>query len=114
MRQFTRNIVFFIGWMLSPLTSWNDIFVNIPISYLCATLVIKFIKLDFLHLVLIFYWISNGIGMLMMFFSGKSIMKEKGSRLKALEALLLTVIIYTIIIIILEKIGILKPLTLSF
>ncbi len=104
-----KNAVFFIGWMLSPLTFWNDIFVNIPISYLCAWLAIRFIKADFLFLVLVFYWISNGIGILMMYLSGKSIMQDKSNRLQALETILITVIIYSAIIIILGKTGLLKP-----
>ena len=95
---------------LSPLTFWNDAFVNIPISYLCASLAIKFIKADFLFLVLIFYWLSNGFGILMMYSSGKSIMQDKSNRLNALKTLLITVIIYSIIIVILGKIGVLKPI----
>jgi len=110
MSAFLKNTIFFIGWLLSPFTFWNDVFVNIPISYLCASLAIKFIKADFLFLVLIFYWLSNGFGILMMYSSGKSIMQDKSNRLNALKTLLITVIIYSIIIVILGKIGVLKPI----
>jgi hypothetical protein len=110
MSTFIKNTIFFIGWMLSPLTFWNDAFVNIPISYILASLARRFIKADFLLLVLIFYWISNGIGILMMFFSGKSIMQDKGGRLRSLVKLLITVVIYSTIIIILNRIGILRPI----
>ncbi len=110
MSTFIKNVVFFIGWLLSPLTFWNDAFVNIPISYLCAWMTIKFIKADFLLLVLIYYWISNGFGILMMYYSGKSIMRDKDSRLNAFKKLLLTVLIYSTIIVILGKTGILKPI----
>ena len=96
--------------MLSPLTFWNDVFVNIPISYLCASFTIRFIHADFLFLVLIFYWISNGIGILMMYLSGKSIMQDKISRLRSLVTLLITIVIYSAIIIILNRTGILKPI----
>ena len=110
MSTFIKNAVFFIGWMLSPLTFWNDAFVNIPIAYLLASLVVRFIKADFLFLVLVFYWLSNGSGILMMYLSGKSIIQDKNSRLKALVTLLITVLIYSSIIIILNKTGILKPI----
>ena len=110
MSTFIKNAVFFIGWLLSPLTFWNDIFVNIPISYLCASLAIRFIKADFLFLVLIFYWLSNGFGILMMYSSGKSIMQDKGNRSRSLVTLLITVMIYSVIIIILNRTGILKPI----
>ena len=110
MSTLIKNAVFFIGWMLSPLTFWNDVFVNIPISYLCASLAVRFIKTDFLFLVLIFYWLSNLFGILMMIFSGKSIIEDKSNRLHALITLLVTVVIYSVIIIILNRTGILKPI----
>jgi len=110
MSTLIKNAVFFIGWMLSPLTFWNDVFVNIPISYLCASLAIRFIKADFLFLVLIFYWLSNGFGILLMYSSGKSIMQDKSNRLQALVTLLITVVIYSVIIIILNRTGILRPI----
>ncbi len=110
MSIFIKNAVFFIGWLLSPLTFWNDTFVNIPISYLLASLAIRVIRADFLFLVLIFYWLSNGVGILMMYTSGKSIMRDKSGRLKALVIFLITVVIYSVIIIILNRTGILKPI----
>lgn len=110
MPSIIRNAIFFIGWMLSPLTFWNDAFVNIPIAYLCAVLLAKVIKADFLFLTLAFYWLSNVFGVLMMYFSGKSIMQDKRNRLNALRTLLITVAAYSILIIILNRIGILKPI----
>jgi hypothetical protein len=110
MSTFVKNAVFFIGWMLSPLTVWNDVFVNIPIAYLCASLAIKFIRADFLFLVLIFYWLSNGFGILMMYTSGRSMMRDKIGRLRSLVTLLITVVIYSIIIVVLNRTGILKPI----
>lgn len=110
MSTFLKNSIFFIGWLLSPLTFWNDAFVNIPISYLCASIAVRCIKVDFLFLVLVFYWLSNGFGVLMMYLSGKSIMQDKGNRSRALATLLVTIVIYSIIIIILNRAGILKPI----
>ena len=110
MSAFIKNAIFFIGWMLSPLTFWNDCFVNIPISYLCAALAVRFIKADFLFLVLIFYWLSNGFGILMMYSSGKSIMRDKSNRFQTLVKLFITIVIYSVIIIILNRTGILKPI----
>jgi len=110
MSAFIKNTIFFIGWLLSPLTFWNDVFINIPIAYLCASLAIRFIRADFLLLVLIFYWLSNGFGVLMMCLSGKSIMQDKSNRLRSLVTFLITVMIYSVIIIILNRTGILKPI----
>lgn len=110
MSTFVKNAVFFIGWMLSPLTFWNDAFVNIPISYICAAVAARFIKADFLFLVLLFYWLSNVFGIFMMIFSGKSILQDKAGRLRALVTLLITIVVYSAIIIALNRIGVLKPI----
>ena len=110
MSTFIKNTIFFIGWLLSPLSFWNDAFVNIPIAYLCAALLVRVIKADFLFLVLIFYWLSNVFGILMMYSSGKSIMQDKSNRLYSLAKLLITVVIYSVIIIILNRTGILRPI----
>lgn len=110
MPSIIRNAIFFIGWMLSPLTFWNDAFINIPIAYLCAALLARVIKADFLFLTLVFYWLSNVFGVLMMYSSGKSIMQDKRDRLNALRTLLITVVTYSMLIIILNRIGILKPI----
>jgi hypothetical protein len=46
----------------------------------------------------------------MMYFSGKSMMRDKGKRLQALITFLITVVIYSVVIIILNRTGILKPI----
>jgi hypothetical protein len=49
------RMVFFVGWLLSPFTFWNDAFVNIPLSYLSAIVIVKFLRVDFLMAVLVSY-----------------------------------------------------------
>lgn len=110
MRQLVRNTVFFLGWLLSPLTFWNDAFINIPISYTLASLLIKIVHVDFLTLVLIFYWITNGIGLCMMYLAGKDMVRHKAGLIKQVFSLIITTTIYSLIIIALCKIGFLKPL----
>ncbi|MEC4819083.1 MAG: hypothetical protein SAK29_38295 [Scytonema sp. PMC 1069.18] len=57
-----------IGYMLSPLSWWNDLFFNLPIALLFGYL-ISWIKSDwFLPGTLIGYWLSNVLGILMMQF----------------------------------------------
>ena len=96
--------------MLSPLTFWNDAFFNVPLSYLCASLLARAIKTDFLLLVLMAYWASNVLGLLMMYVSGKAIFKDRGEVYKALITLIATVIAYSMILLALDRIGILKPI----
>ena len=110
MSTFIKNTVFFIGWMLSPLTFWNDAFVNIPFSYLCASLLFRFMRADFLTLMLIMYWMSNGLGLYMMYASGRAIFKDRAEVSKALITFIVTVIVYSVILLALDRIGILKPI----
>lgn len=104
-----ERIIFFIGWLLSPLTFWNDTFVNIPISYLCAVLTARVIRADFLLLVLVFYWLSNILGLVLMVASGSKLFKEGRSPVKVLVELVLTMAVYSGILVLLGKSGILKP-----
>ena len=109
MKTFLRDTVFFIGWMLSPLTFWNDAFVNIPISYLLANILIRVIRVDFLWLVLIFYWITNVLGLYLMYAAGKELIKNRGGVKKEVLNLILTSVAYSLLIVALNRFGILKP-----
>ena len=109
-RPFIRNAVFFIGWILSPLTFWNDAFVNIPLSYLMANLLVRFIRADFLWLVLVSYWLTNVAGLFIMYAAGKDIVKGRAGVLKEIFSLLITIVIYSVIIVVLGRLGIIKPL----
>ncbi|MEQ8467403.1 hypothetical protein [Coleofasciculus sp. E2-BRE-01] len=55
-----------IGYMLSPLSWWNDLFFNLPIAYLFAYLFSWIFPDLFLPLTAVGYWLSNIIGILMM------------------------------------------------
>ncbi|MEM7554888.1 MAG: hypothetical protein AAF378_12445 [Cyanobacteria bacterium P01_A01_bin.84] len=62
-----KGLVFVgLGYMLSPLSWWNDLFFNLPIAYLFGYGV-SWISQDlFLPFTIIGYWISNVLGILMM------------------------------------------------
>jgi hypothetical protein len=111
--------LFFIGWLLSPLTFWNDAFFNIPLSYIAANIFIRIWPaphrnsakpVNFLLLVLVFYWISNALGVILMYLSGKRLFTEKGRILREILSLAITLAVYSIILVLLHKFGILKPI----
>jgi len=55
-----------LGYLLSPLSWWNDLFFNLPIAYGFAYL-LNWIFVDaFFILTVIGYWLSNILGILMM------------------------------------------------
>ncbi len=105
-----KGAVFFIGWLLSPLTFWNDMFVNIPLSYICASLAVRVIPADFFLLVLIFYWLSNILGLYLMYASGRRLIREGEGLAKSLLILFITIVVYSGLLGLLNKLGILKPL----
>lgn len=109
MKVFIRNTVFFIGWMLSPLTFWNDALVNIPLSYLCANLFVNFLPRNFTYTVIIFYWLSNFLGLFLMYLSGRHMIKEGKDIIRELVSLFVTIFFYTAILAVFGYAGILRP-----
>jgi cation transport ATPase len=102
--------IFLVGWLLSPFSFWNDAFVNIPLSYLSANIIIKFVRIDFLMAVLISYWISNILGIAIMFFSGRMIIKGWKDLVREALIFMGTVVVYSVIVVVLHRAGVLKPL----
>lgn len=57
-------IMIALGYLLSPLSFWNDLYVNIPLAYLMSTGFQKIINLPLVILFPVFYVITNIIGIL--------------------------------------------------
>lgn len=104
-----HRVIFFIGWLLSPLTFWNDPFLNIPLSYLSAAVFIRFFRADFPLTVLVFYWLSNAAGLVMMFISGRKIVEGKKDILRESLVFVAAIALYSALLYLLAKLGILKP-----
>lgn len=73
-----------VGFILSPLSWWNDLFVNLPLSFAFAWAASKILlvfydveKGLFLILMIIGYWISNLLGFLMMHKGAEKIIDKK-------------------------------------
>lgn len=67
------SILAFIGFILSPLTWWNDLFVNLPLAfgfaYIIGLVIAAFMPVTvllFLGLMAIGYFLSNMLGFLLM------------------------------------------------
>ena len=106
------NLLITIGFILSPLSWWNDIYVNLPIAYFLAWL-FSFINRNYFETSLIvFYWISNLIG-LILFHKGIyiSIINKSDSMKNKKKEIFIDLAVsffYSLIIIFLVKYGILK------
>ncbi|MBD3359493.1 MAG: hypothetical protein GF365_02185 [Candidatus Buchananbacteria bacterium] len=98
-----RGTLAFVGFILSPLSWWNDIFVNVPLAYAFAWLIGKFLDIFidierwlFVTLFIIGYFITNVAGFLMMHYSIFGIKKvEKNS----IMGQILVSLFYTLVIV---------------
>ena len=109
-----QSFVFFIGCVLSPFTTWNDSFVNIPLSYLIANFLYVFVRSPFRWLFIGSYIFTNILGLLLMFSSGKEYVLSTKSKIKALFSLVINTVLFSTIIYLLDKSGILAPLSVYF
>ncbi|MBI4336152.1 MAG: hypothetical protein HY589_05800 [Candidatus Omnitrophica bacterium] len=108
MKKIFFLIVGFIGWILSPLTWWNDSFVNLPLAYLLGSALSKISRRGFLTAFLVSYWLTNVLGILLMF-AGAYGMSAKGLLKDRLRAILITILVYSVISAILVSLNIIRP-----
>lgn len=105
--------VFFVGWMLSPFSWWNDVVVNLPLSYLAASGIRTLTGWNFKWLMLVCYWLSNAAGIGLMYAGGRTIFSGRRSR-KAVLVTVLMLIVYSAAVICMDLMGWLKPLDAFF
>jgi hypothetical protein len=103
-----------IGFLLSPLSWWNDLFVNFPIAYACACAANFIYKGSFLSAFIIFYWLTNVLGFALLQKGlekmGKDAKEKKKYSGKDFLRDMLFSALYTLLIVILVKLGIIKPI----
>jgi hypothetical protein len=97
--------MFMAGWLLSPLTTWNDILINIPLAYIMARAFKALVGLDMAILTVVFYWITNIAGLGMMYFGARRIAAESKIPRKSLLSVIIPMIVYSVIIIIIDRWG---------
>jgi hypothetical protein len=104
------------GFLLSPLSWWNDLYFNIPLAYALASPVSLIYKPAFLNAFILFYWLTNLAGFIMMHKGAERVLINKtGSYSK--RAILVDIawsLGYTIVIIIMVKLNIIRPVTEYF
>ena len=72
-----------LGYMLSPLSWWNDLFFNLPLPSSLATARAGFNSSWFVPGTVIGYWLSNVVGIVMMQFgAGEILSREENRNLK--------------------------------
>ena len=99
------------GFLLSPLSWWNDAVVNMPMAYLFS---VPFTALDkrlFLPALLVGYWLTNLIGLVLMHHGIAGLARARQEKAKKVEWLkdLAVTAAYTLLIVGLVLIGWIKP-----
>ena len=109
-RKVKGGILATIGYLLSPLSWWNDLIINLPLAYLFGLLFGLISKSLFLPMIIFGYWLTNVAGFMIMHHGLKDLKSKKKSKPTKNELLkdIGISLLYTIIVVILVWIGWLK------
>lgn len=111
-RKLSGSTLAFIGFMLSPLSWWNDLFVNIPLALAFAWMVSLFWPAAYLASFVLGYWLTNILGLVLMQKGAQQVATDtpKPYTRRQLITDIGTSLAYTLLIIALVKHGVLRPL----
>lgn len=102
-----------IGYLLSPLSWWNDLFVNVPLAYLFSIPFSFFGHSWFVASFIAGYWFSNFLGFILLHKGLYKLMKKEETRPGMVKNVLIT-ILYTLIVAFCVLKGWIKPVTHYF
>lgn len=102
-----HGFLIFLGFWLSPLSPWNDLFTNVPIAY-ATGLGLSFIS-DALFLpgVVFGYWLSNVVGFVLMHYGYVGITAQAFSFKKHWKGYALSASLYTVVVVLLIQFNVL-------
>ena len=110
-RKVAGGFLAFVGYMLSPLSWWNDAFVNLPLAAAFAWVVSAFYPPAFGTAVVVGYWLTNVLGFVLMHKGAQQAFSDKKPTYSWRELLkdVGVSLAYTALILILLKLGVLQP-----
>src|SRR5437763_11778691 len=76
-RKVSGSVLAVVGFMLSPLSWWNDLFVNVPLALAFAWVVSLLYKPAFEISLIIGYWLTNVLGFVLMHKGAQKMLTEK-------------------------------------
>ena len=115
-RKVGGSLLAAVGYMLSPLSWWNDLFVNVPLALAFAWIVSLLYKPAFALCLVLGYWLTNVLGFVLMHKGAQALFTEaekKYSRRDLVRDLAIS-LLYTALIVLLVKLGMLKPVQSYF
>jgi len=103
-----------VGYILSPLSWWNDLVINIPLAYAFAFPFGLISRSLFLPMMIFGYWITNVVGFMLMHYGVTDLVKKKENQntkekrnynRKDLMKDIAFSILYTLVVVIFVKLG---------
>jgi hypothetical protein len=110
--RFLSWLLLGVGYLLSPLSWWNDLVVNWPLAYLFANLVGLVSHRLFGPSLVAGYWLTNILGLVMMQ-QGTVRLATAGERPMSRRQLWVSIAVasgYTLAAVVLLRLGVLKPI----
>jgi len=111
-RKLQGGLLGFVGFMLSPLSWWNDWFVNIPIALAGGWVAAWVYRPAFLPAAIITYWLTNIAGFVLIHKGALKIIGNEDKRYTRRDLIrdVCVSLVYTAIIITLVKLDVFGPL----
>lgn len=111
-RKVRGSILGILGFLLSPLSWWNDAFINLPLAVGFGWLVARFHQPAFTPAVVVGYWLTNVLGLILLHKGAQDVVSDK-AQLYTRKHLLKDVAVsvaYTVLIVLLVAFGVLRPI----
>lgn len=111
-RRLQGGVMGLIGFLLSPLSWWNDLFVNVPLAVGAGWLVGWFWPAAFEPAVVVAYWATNVLGLVLLHRGAQQALSPSESRPYGRRELLRDLSVsclYTLLIVALLKFKVLRP-----
>ncbi len=112
-RKFHGSLLAFIGYLLSPLSWWNDAFVNLPLAVAFGWCVSWFYPPAFGASVILGYWLTNVLGFVLLHKGARQMLPNDKFAPRPRQALardLVVSVVYTALIVTLVRLKIIQPL----
>ncbi|MFO1499678.1 MAG: hypothetical protein U1G07_15005 [Verrucomicrobiota bacterium] len=111
-RRSLGALIAVVGFLLSPLSWWNDLFINVPLALGFAWVVSWFYRDAFTVSFVLGYWLTNILGLVLLQRGGEVMLGKSSiaSRRKQWARDLAISLLYTVLILVLVKLRVLAPL----
>lgn len=111
-RRMAGGFLGVLGFLLSPLSWWNDLFVNVPIAVAFGWLISLLHQSWFEPAVVAGYWLTNILGLVLLHKGAQSAVTGQArpyTRRDLLRDLLIS-LLYTGVVVTLIRLGVLQPI----